>query len=328
MAIGVVDDSDTESKEQELSDDVITRWQQLFCYTRAEAIDRINQLRSNFSRERVSDEHWELVRRNKEAEGYDREAYEHEIDCGRKTTSRAAGGIRAGVSVGQASTKSTYILKLEGPLDTAAKIQEAAGLEIVPAIITGTGDLGEASFVTIDSTAKDAIILYLSKQRISFAPTFIRVSKSGKDLSDYSIHPTLGVDSNLPQHRPDTINDKFFPTQNQYPVWYFFYGNLAVPEILTRRLVLSEPPIFTPATVAGGVIKRWKGTYNTLLDEPDTVSVDGWAYLVATEEHEDALRFYETENYEIVRCSILMKDGRDVVKGLTFIFAGPAEHLA
>ena len=82
MANNIVGDSDAGS-ELELSDSVITRWQQLFYYTRAEAISRIEQHRSNFSRERVSDEHWEIVRCAKEANGYDREAYEHKIELGR-----------------------------------------------------------------------------------------------------------------------------------------------------------------------------------------------------------------------------------------------------
>ena len=82
MANNIVDDFDT-GPELELSDSVITRWQQLFYYTRAEAVSRIEQHRSNFSRERVSDEHWEMVRYIKEADGHDRETYEHEIELGR-----------------------------------------------------------------------------------------------------------------------------------------------------------------------------------------------------------------------------------------------------
>jgi hypothetical protein len=82
MANNIVDDSEA-GPELELSDSVITRWQQLFCCTRAEAISRIEQHRSSFSRERVSDEHWEMVRCTKEADGYDREAYEYEIELGR-----------------------------------------------------------------------------------------------------------------------------------------------------------------------------------------------------------------------------------------------------
>jgi len=82
MANNIVDDSDA-GLDLELSDSAITRWQRLFCYTYAEAISRIEQHRSNFSRERMSDEHWEIVRCAKEADGYDREAYEHEIELGR-----------------------------------------------------------------------------------------------------------------------------------------------------------------------------------------------------------------------------------------------------
>ena len=171
--------------------------------------------------------------------------------------------------------------------------------------------------------------MWLSEQHIGFAPTFVRVSKSGKDLSKSSMYPTLGVDSTLPQYRPNSLDAEFMPSQNQYPVWYFFYGNLAVPDILTRRLALLKEPIFTPANVTGGVIKRWRGKYNALLDGPDTSRVYGWAYLVTTEEHEDALRYYETENYEIVRCNIVMHNepAGEAVKGLTFKFVGPSEHL-
>ena len=143
------------------------------------------------------------------------------------------------------------------------------------------------------------------------------------------MYPTLGVDTTLPQYRADSVDAKFVPTQNQYPVWYFFYGNLAIPDILSRRLGLSEKPVFTPATVMGGVIKKWRDQYNALLDSDgaETTCANGWAYLVETEEHEEALRFYETENYEIVRCTISMEGRPDAVKGLTFKFVGPSEHL-
>jgi hypothetical protein len=243
--------------------------------------------------------------------------------------SRVCSAVRADPFVSQASSWSTYILKLEGPLDTAAKVQEAANLQVLPAITTGIGELGEASFVTIDTTARNAIAVWLSKQRTSFAPTIVRVSKSSKDLSEHSMYPTLGVDTILPQYRADTVDAKFVPTQNQYPVWYFFYGNLAVPDILSRCLGLSEKPAFTPATVTGGVIKKWRGKYNALRDSDgaETACVDGWAYLIETEEHEETLRLYETENYEIVRCTISMEGRSDAVKGLTFKFVGPSEHL-
>ena len=91
------------------------------------------------------------------------------------------------------------------------------------------------------------------------------------------MYPTLNVDTTLPQYRADSVDAKFVPTRNQYPVWYFFYGNLAVPDILSRRLGLSEKPVFTPATVTGGVIKKWRGKHNALLDSggAETACVNG-----------------------------------------------------
>lgn len=80
MAINIGSDA---AHDLQLSDSVITRWQQLFRYTRADAISRIENHRSDISRRRVSDEHWDMVHCAKEADGYDREAYEHEVELGR-----------------------------------------------------------------------------------------------------------------------------------------------------------------------------------------------------------------------------------------------------
>jgi hypothetical protein len=112
------------------------------------------QHRSNFSRERVSDGHWEMVRCDREAEWLDREAYEREIEVGRSKVSNDSCGILVGPSVGQASSKSTYIFKLEGLLDRAAKLQDSANLEEAPAIVPGAEHLGDAIFIRIDSTSK------------------------------------------------------------------------------------------------------------------------------------------------------------------------------
>lgn len=67
--------------------------------------------------------------------------------------------------------------------------------------------------------------------------------------------------------------------------------------------------------------------------EDNGKSVDGTAYLVKTRKEEDALRYYETDRYEVVRCGIeFLDDGRgdggeqghgsEWVHGLTFRFIG------
>jgi hypothetical protein len=44
------------------------------------------------------------------------------------------------------------------------------------------------------------------------------------------------------------------------------------------------------------------------LDGPANGHVEGSAYLVEWKEHEDSLRSYETDNYEVVRCKILLEE--------------------
>lgn len=80
-----------------------------------------------------------------------------------------------------------------------------------------------------------------------------------------------------------------------------------------------------PASVDHGMLKNWVGKYKALIDGPNDSRVQGWAYKVQTAEHEEALRFYETARYEVVRCSILFPDRKDAVAGLTFRFLDPSQ---
>ncbi|OGM47954.1 hypothetical protein ABOM_002663 [Aspergillus bombycis] len=134
--------------------------------------------------------------------------------------------------------------------------------------------------------------------------------------------PCLGsdIDPTLPHHRAQSMDEIFLPAQNQYPVWYFFYGTLADPEILARQTSRSELPVLRRATVKGGIIKMWGGKYKALIDGPSSAIVDGWTYEVNSGEEEEQLRYYETDQYEVVRCEIHILESGVLVKGLTFRF--------
>ncbi|OTA94659.1 hypothetical protein M434DRAFT_394460 [Hypoxylon sp. CO27-5] len=128
----------------------------------------------------------------------------------------------------------------------------------------------------------------------------------------------------MPQHRPNSMDDpKLAPAQNEYPVWYFFYGTLADPMVLKR--LLGHQPSYQPATVTGGVLKTWGGKYKALVDAIDQkAEVQGHAFLVQDQEQEHSLQLYETDKYEVVRCEIQI-DGKEKVKGLTFRFIGDVD---
>lgn len=210
-------------------------------------------------------------------------------------------------------------MKLEGSLDCPLKVQHLTGAMELPRVMRGTGDSGDADFCVVNGVAKAEILSALSQA--TFKPTFVRLNMATKKLSGCSPAPTLGFEfePTLPQHRVDEANHVFYPAQDQYPVLYFFYGTLAEPAVLSNKLELSESPVLRPATVQGGVLRTWGAKYRALVDGPVTAKIDGWVYDVASREHEEQLQLYETDQYEVVRCDIVLQD-REMTKGLTFRF--------
>jgi len=231
-----------------------------------------------------------------------------------------------------AQARSVYLLKLDGPIPTTVQVQIAANLPNIPESHYGSSDEGNSVFCKVDGQTKMAIENWLSTQKEPiFRPLFVPIGRAYKDLSSHSLYPTLGKDTILPQFRPQdphllSTTPYFGRTQNQYPVWYFFYGTLASVPKLCSLLSLSEgeTPILHKASVIGGKMETWgEGKYKALVDGPEMSRIKGSAYQVMSEEHEDALRKYESEAYEVVRCIIEMNG--TTVEGCTFRFVGEVD---
>ncbi|CAD6567769.1 MAG: hypothetical protein ASARMPREDX12_000235 [Alectoria sarmentosa] len=317
MAINVADECDVDLEPNE---DEIARWQKLFAYTYPEAVEQITNQKNDYSKFKVSDDLWDLVKSQMEAQGYSRAAYEHEIKMGGRPTASHDQRVATGISASQA--RITYLVLLEGELSTPESIQAAVKLPEPPQAVQAFSETGISVFCRIDGNVKQAIESWLSQKKSTFRPTFVRLSKAKKDLATTSMHPTLGIESTLPHHRASFSQTSFSPLQDEYPVWYSFYGTLADSAFLTRLLSLpeAEHPVLVPASISRGVVKTWQDKYNALVDGASTDCVHGVAYRVTTKEREEALLLYETEKYEVVRCSIMMESG--TVEGLTFRFAG------
>ena len=314
-------DVDTESNSDE-----IHRWEELFQYTQAEAIEKIQQQRYDLSRVVISDDHWHLIKEQVEAEGFDRKSYEHRLQISRlpPTQCHLPDAAQRNEAKSQAVEPASFVFKLEGPLSTPQDVQRILGTTAALDIRHGVGEDGEVSFCRIDSSAKLAIEAELAQKRIFSRLTFIQESQARKELSQVSAYPTLGVVTTLPHHRPQNNEHVFYPTQDQYPVWYFFYGTLADPAGLSEQFgvpieSLSE---MKPATISGGTVKTWSGKYRALVDGPSSATVDGVAYELQSPEQEQSLRVYETSAYEIVRCVIFMEGAEQGVEGCTFRFIG------
>jgi hypothetical protein len=226
-----------------------------------------------------------------------------------------------------------YILKLEQLISTPEIVQVITGLSTILKSFRGRGENGDVLFCEIDGRTKFAIENWLSIQRAaSFRPLFVPDRRAYKEISPCSLYPTLNKDSTLPQYQPQDPHlltsplPTFGRKHDQFPVWYFFYGTLASVTKLCTILTSPEDknPILHDASVRGGKIETWgAGKYKALTNGPTTNVITGSAYQVVSEEDEDALRRYETDQYEVVRCSIEMNN--TIVEGCTFRFIGETD---
>ncbi|KAI5358346.1 hypothetical protein Slin15195_G107990 [Septoria linicola] len=149
----------------------ISRWAKLFHMTSADAVDRIMEHRYNITRTRVSDAHWETVQDDKESQGYDREAYEYELDLQRK---QAVLPSLLPTSAESGSTV-TYLVEITGPLHSVEKIRGVAKMEKVPEVVKGTSqeDGRAVELCCVDGVGKSAVLEWASREGGGFEPTIL-----------------------------------------------------------------------------------------------------------------------------------------------------------
>lgn len=93
----------------------VTRWQKLFGYAEAEAEGQIKAQRLDLNRKKITDDQWRLIQVEKEAEGYDREVYEHKLQLLMTDASQPA----------VSDDTDTFIFKLGGPLQSLETLRSA-----------------------------------------------------------------------------------------------------------------------------------------------------------------------------------------------------------
>ncbi|KAF2480675.1 hypothetical protein BDY17DRAFT_312525 [Neohortaea acidophila] len=151
----------------------IKRWQTLFGLSSGDAIDSIMAHRNNLTRARISDDHWQMVQRDKEAQGYDREAYEHELDVQKKkaTVSNLLPTSEAVATAGAL----TYLVQLNGPLATPETVKRVTGMTALPVVVRGESveDGRAVSLCCVDEQAKQALLHWAASEGNGFEPTLL-----------------------------------------------------------------------------------------------------------------------------------------------------------
>jgi hypothetical protein len=97
------------------------------------------------TRERITDAHWSLISTAKEAQAYDRKAYEHAL-----LLPKVFKGQSASIPTAGAEGELMLLFQLQGLLDSAEKVKEVAGLEELPVVKEGVGEMGVVKFCVVD----------------------------------------------------------------------------------------------------------------------------------------------------------------------------------
>jgi len=171
----------------------------------------------------------------------------------------------------------------------------------------------DISFVRLTPEQEVTLRARLAEVYPNFEPVMFSVFDAGHAL--HVSHPERmmknGKDPTMPQHRPA------FSPAAAFPIWYFFYGTLAEPEILAKVLETDDIPPLKAASVKGYKLGKME-SYKVLEEVEDAESkVDGWAFSVANEEDATKLAIYETGAYASVDVRIQLEDGECI--GRTFV---------
>ena len=172
----------------------IQQYQMLFSYSHSQAIEILEQRSSNLNRSSISNAIWEEMREAQEANGFDKDAYEHLLE--RQLSSQPIRAPLVHFITAQSSGSATYLLKLDGEVSSPEALQSLLAL---PSSLAVSHDDDDPSVRFCRISAQDRIAL-LSK--LSFRPTLIHLTQSApKDFDANSKHPTLGTDATMPQCR-------------------------------------------------------------------------------------------------------------------------------
>ncbi|TFB05486.1 hypothetical protein CCMA1212_002628 [Trichoderma ghanense] len=185
----------------------LTTWKTLFGFSSDEAAKAIRNWRADFTRQTISQATWLLVKEARMAEGFNKESYEHSLwraKAARKPHSQTSNGTTV------KADEAKYLVKLEcDSLPSMESVDLMRFLPQKPNMLSGLDDDGNVMtpFFLLSSSQKGRL--------------------SVKDLSMTS-YPTLGVDTTLPQFRPDSSSSLSFarPAQDEYPVWYLADANV------------------------------------------------------------------------------------------------------
>ncbi|KAF2849381.1 hypothetical protein T440DRAFT_399436 [Plenodomus tracheiphilus IPT5] len=110
----------------------------------------ITRVKVTVTRECITDSHWSLIKDEREALGYDREAYEHSLQLPKLFKDQSTAILITGFD-----GEMMLLFRLGGLLDTHEKVKKITGLEELPRVMFGTSETGLVKFCAMNAATKN-----------------------------------------------------------------------------------------------------------------------------------------------------------------------------
>lgn len=145
--------------------DAIDRWCDLFNYDADTAARLLVAQRQNIMAEqRISDDHWDLIRHRWEPLGYDKEAYEHAQRL--EEVLEASAASVSGLGRGEEGEEEVFVFRLGGLLDSVERVKEITGVSERPVTIVTESDGGMVELCVLGMEDKAKIQEFLRSKRV------------------------------------------------------------------------------------------------------------------------------------------------------------------
>jgi hypothetical protein len=102
-----------------------------------------------------------LIKDEKEALGYDREAYEHSLQL-----PKVFQGQSATIPTTEGDGELMLLFRMGGLLDSAEKVKEIAGLDELPVVREGMSERGTVKFCVVDMETQKKLEEWLAQKAV------------------------------------------------------------------------------------------------------------------------------------------------------------------
>jgi hypothetical protein len=113
------------------------------------------------TRERITDHHWALIKDEKEALGYDLEAYEHSLQLLKVFKNQSAT-----LPTADANGEMKMLFRLGGLLDSPEKVKDIAGLDELPMVREGMSEMGLVRFCVVNLEVQKKLEEWLAQRAV------------------------------------------------------------------------------------------------------------------------------------------------------------------